>query len=88
MHKAELDSIEDAQTRENRYVELNIQEQVNNLAMVSFIQEEWDKGEFPYIHGWVYDVGDGVIKDLSISVNSSQKLDSVYRYTPKTEKAT
>lgn len=85
LHKAELDSIEDEQERENRYVELNIQEQVNNLAMVSFIQEEWEQGEFPYIHGWVYKVDDGVIRDLCISINSTKSLDSVYRYTPKSE---
>ncbi len=83
VHKAELDAIDDEKAREDRYVELNIQEQVNNLAMVSFIQEEWDRGEYPYIHGWVYKVSDGLIKDLNVSVNSSDHLDSVYQYTPQ-----
>ncbi|MEZ4777696.1 MAG: carbonic anhydrase [Bacteroidia bacterium] len=87
LHKEELDSIHDDQERENRFVELNIIEQVNNLAMVSFIQEEWDNGEFPYIHGWVYRLEDGILRDLHISTNSTAHLDEVYRYTPKKDKA-
>ncbi|NJO87028.1 MAG: carbonic anhydrase, partial [Lewinella sp.] len=54
LHKSELDGIPEEETRCNRFVELNIQEQINNLSMVSFIQEEWEQGEFPYLHGWVY----------------------------------
>lgn len=85
LHKAELDAIDDETERANRYVELNVQEQINNLSMVSFIQEEWEKGEFPYIHGWVYSLKDGLIKDLGLTKNSSKHLDEVYRYTPKNQ---
>ncbi len=80
LHQHELDAIEDPQERENRFVELNVFEQVNNLSMVSFIQEEWDNGEFPYIHGWVYRVSDGILKNLGCSVNSTKHLPSVYNY--------
>ncbi len=80
IHKAELDAIEDEETRADRFVELNVMEQVNNLSMVSFVQEEWEKGEFPYIHGWVYSLKDGLIKDLNTNVNSHTKLDEVYQY--------
>lgn len=83
LHKEELDSIEDEQEREDRYVELNVKEQVNNLSMVSFIQKEWEKSEYPYIHGWVYGLKDGLIKDLKSMVNSSEHLDSVYQYSKK-----
>jgi carbonic anhydrase len=87
LHKSELDAIKDETERGNRYVELNVQEQVTNLSMVSFIQEEWDQGEFPYIHGWVYSLKDGLLKDLDVSVNSSGHLDNVYQYTPKEDVA-
>ena len=79
-HRHELDSITDEAERSNRYVELNVQEQVGNLAKVSFIQEEWESGEFPYIHGWVYSLKDGLIKDLGVSVNSNAGLGNVYKY--------
>ena len=80
LHQDELDSIKDEQKRFDRYVELNVLEQVGNLAKVSFIQEEWEEGEFPQIHGWVYSLKDGLLKDLDISMNSNAKLDNFYRY--------
>lgn len=82
LHEEELDGIENDDKRFDRYVELNIIEQVNNLSKVSFIQEEWHQGEFPHIHGWVYSLENGRIKDLGVTVNSSEQLDDIYRYTP------
>lgn len=82
LHKQDLDAIADEEARFSRYVELNVQEQVNNLTMVSFIQEEWEEGEYPYIHGWVYSLKHGTIKDLQLTRNSSRELDEVYRYSP------
>lgn len=81
-HAKELNAIEDEAKRADRYVELNILEQVRNLAKVSFIQEEWEQGEFPYIHGWVYSLEDGLLKDLKYTTNSAAQLDDVYKYEP------
>jgi carbonic anhydrase len=80
IHKDELNGIEDENARADRFVELNVQEQVYNMAKVSFIQENWKNGEFPYIHGWVYDLKSGMLKDLGYTVNSSKSLDKVYQY--------
>lgn len=80
MHKDELDSIKKEEERLDRYVELNIVEQVKNLSAVSFIQEEWEDGVFPHIHGWVYSLKDGLLKDINVSVNSNNELDEVYQY--------
>ncbi len=80
LHEKELDSIADVGKRSDRLVELNVIEQVNNLAKVSFIQEEWAEGEYPYIHGWVYGLKDGLIRDLKVTRNSPAHLQSVYRY--------
>lgn len=59
-------------------VELNVMEQVLNLAKISFIQEEWENGEFPQIHGLVYSLKDGVLKDLDSSISSMAKMRPVY----------
>lgn len=83
LHQEELDSIKEEGDRLDRFVELNIVEQVNNLAKVSFIQEEWEEGEYPYIHGWVYSLKDGLLKDLGVSQNNNKKLDKVYQYDHK-----
>ena len=80
LHKAELDAIEDEKERQNRFVELNVQEQVNNLSMIPFVQEEWAKGDLPRVHGLVYDLKSGLLKDLEISVDSNKHLDKVYQY--------
>lgn len=79
-HQEELDGIKDENARFDRFVELNVQEQVKDLAKVSYIQEAWKSGEFPHIHGWVYSLQDGLIKDLDISINSNERLEKLYRY--------
>ncbi len=83
LHQEELDGIKDEQKRFDRFVEVNIQEQVANLAKISFIQEEWDNGDFPHIHGWVYSLKDGLLKDLNVSCSSNEGLEKVYQYINK-----
>jgi carbonic anhydrase len=80
-HRGELDDICEEPKRFDRFVELNVLEQVQNLAKVSFIQESWEASEFPHIHGWVYSLKDGLIKDLDVSLNSNEKLEQVYKYS-------
>jgi len=80
LHRQELDALTDEETRLNRFVELNVIEQVANLAKVSFIQEEWEQGEFPYIHGWVYDLKSGKIKELDCTINSTSLIEEVFDY--------
>ncbi|MEQ8238909.1 MAG: carbonate dehydratase [Cyclobacteriaceae bacterium] len=82
MHESELDSIENETERFDRFVELNVIEQVHDLMKISFIQEEWGKGDFPHVHGWVYSLKDGLIKDLGISKNSNADLLKVFQYAP------
>ncbi len=79
-HKAELGAISSESDRFNRLVELNVEEQVNNLSKISFIQEEWKGGNKLQIHGWVYKLNDGKIKDLNVSVDNPENLDAVYKF--------
>lgn len=81
-HQKELDTITNALMREDRLVELNVIEQVRNLAKISFIQEEWAANHFLHIHGWVYSLSNGLIKDLQVSLNNNQQLEKVYQYDP------
>lgn len=80
MHQEELEAIEDPVAREQRFIELNVKEQVNNVSKLSFIQEEWKKGEFPYIHGWVFNIENGKLQNLNHTVNSTNHLDDVFKY--------
>jgi carbonic anhydrase len=78
-HKVEVDSIRDETAKVNRLVELNVIEQVSNLAHTSIIQKAWKNFKKPYVHGWVYDINTGLIKQL-ITLDPDTKLDSAYRY--------
>ncbi len=80
LHKEELESIVDPQAREDRFIELNVIEQVYDLSKTSIIQNSWHRKSLPYIHGWVYSVADGIIRDLKVSVNEDSGIAEVYRF--------
>lgn len=80
-HRHELDAIEDDKQRADRFVELNVIEQVYDLTKTSIIQNAWNNREnFPIVHGWVYDVSNGVLKDLEVSVRSNDEIDHIYKF--------
>lgn len=81
LHKDELDAITDDEQRSRRLVELNVIEQVYNLCKTSTVQNTWAKKEPLYIHGWVYDVRNGIIRDLQVSVKENTDMEGIYRYT-------
>jgi carbonic anhydrase len=68
-NKDELNAITDQKARFRRFVELNVMEQVHDLKITATIQEAWRNKKTPSIHGWVYDVGNGLVKEL-ISINN------------------
>jgi carbonic anhydrase len=78
-HYQELDKIENEKERFNRFVELNVSEQVLDLAKTSIIQSAWKKEQQIHIHGWVYDIHDGIIKDLEINLKDNKSLSDVYQ---------
>lgn len=79
-YQDELDAIENEHARGNRLVELNVVEQVRNLAKISFVQEEWANGDFPEIHGLVYSLADGILRDLNVSTNTNSKMRNVFQF--------
>jgi len=78
-HNDELDAIKDEKEKFNRFVELNVIEQVHDLAKTSIVQKAWGKGQVLSIHGWVYGVGSGIIKDLNVNFSSDNDLGEVYQ---------
>ncbi len=78
-HHQELNLIMDEKERFNRFVELNVIEQVHDLAKTSIVQNAWKSGQPISLHGWVYGVGSGVIKDLEVNINSGIDLEEVYQ---------
>lgn len=78
-HASELESIADEERRVQRLVELNVIEQTRHLSETSFVQKAWLKENRPTIHGWVYDMKTGYLKDFVKIEPNSINLD-IYRY--------
>lgn len=79
LHRKELDGIKDEDARVNRLVELNVQEQVQNLAKTSIVQRAWKKEQRPDLHGWVYGLKDGIIKPV-FEMKAGTHIDGLYEY--------
>mgnify|MGYP001113224707 FL=1 len=78
LHFKELDAIANKKDRADRLVELNVIEQVQDLGKTSIVQNAWKREQPLHIHGWVYDVKDGIIKDLGMNFKSTSDLHSVF----------
>jgi carbonic anhydrase len=80
-HQEEIEELPElGEARLNKLIELNIIEQVHNLAKTSIIQKSWKYSGYPHLHGWVYDLRDGVIKPLE-DMSANTPLDHpIYQY--------
>ena len=79
LHRDELMGIKDEEHRADRLVELNVAEQVNNLAKTSIIQRAWKEKNAPDLHGWVYGLKDGIIKPVC-EMKAGTHIDPLYEY--------
>jgi carbonic anhydrase len=79
LHREELDGIKEEGQRVDRLTELNVTEQVFNLAKTSIIQRAWKKEQRPDLHGWVYGLKDGIIKPV-FEMKAGTHIDSIYEY--------
>ncbi|HRJ28626.1 MAG TPA: carbonic anhydrase [Cyclobacteriaceae bacterium] len=83
IYSKELDAIEDDKARFDRLVELNVMEQVFDLTKTSIIQNAWRERNLPIVHGWVYSLNTGIIKDLGVSFDKSSQLNTIYQIEAK-----
>lgn len=74
-HHALLEAILDESERVRRICELNAVEQVINVGNTTIIQDAWARGQEIAIHGWIYDIADGLLKDLNVCITSRKELD-------------
>ena len=79
IHRKELEAITDEESRVNRMVEINVKEQIFNLAKTAMIQRAWSNDQRPDLHGWVYDLHDGLIKPV-IEMKAGSDVDELYEF--------
>jgi carbonic anhydrase len=80
LHAEELDKLSDPKKREDRLVELNVIENVYNLCKTSIVQNAWGKGQELGVHGWVYSIETGIIKDMEVSTLNNCNMDNVFKF--------
>lgn len=78
-NREEVDSIDNEEQRIDRMIELNVKEQVMNLAKTSIVQKAWKNSNIPHIHGWVYGLKDGLIKPI-FELAAGAAIDPIYEY--------
>lgn len=79
IHQRELGAVADPDERFKRLVELNVQEQIWKLAETSFVQHSWQKENRPLLHGWVYDLNTGYLKDL-LMLTPETRIEDIYKF--------
>ena len=79
LHQVEVDHLRTEQERIDRMVELNVREQVINLAKTSLIQQCWKKEQRPFLHGWVYSLGNGILQSI-LEMPPGSPVDPIYQY--------
>jgi carbonic anhydrase len=83
LHADEVEALADPEQRSRLMVELNVREQVYNVCKTSIVQGAWNERTLPHIHGWVYDLANGKIKDLQVNIKDREDLSRIYRLEQK-----
>jgi carbonic anhydrase len=78
-HEEVLRLIGDESDRIDRLCELNVVEQANNVCHSTVVQEAWEKGQSLAVHGWIYRVNDGLLRDLNVTIAEPTEIAEAYR---------
>lgn len=79
VHEDRLKQIEDESERVDRLCELNVIEQVVNVSRTTIVQTAWQRGQELVVHGWIYGLQDGLLRDLRVSIDNANGLTAAYR---------
>ncbi|HYA20959.1 MAG TPA: carbonate dehydratase [Burkholderiales bacterium] len=78
-HEARLSKLEDDATRCDRLCELNVVEQVTNVCQTTIVQDAWARGQELAVHGWIYGLHDGILRNLGVTTVNSREATSIYQ---------
>ncbi|MEO5510352.1 MAG: carbonate dehydratase [Longimicrobiales bacterium] len=73
-HQSQIDALADEDAQHRRLCELNVVEQVVNVSQTTVVRDAWARGQTLTVHGWVYDIHDGLLRDLQMSVRDESEL--------------
>ena len=72
-HRAEIDELKTESERHRRLCELNVIEQVASVSQTTIVRDAWSRGQLLTVHGWIYDIADGLLRDLEVSLNQTNR---------------
>ena len=78
-HRAAVDARRDVDARVDRLCELNVIEQVRNVCQTTVVKDAWGRGQPLAVHGWIYALRDGLLRDLGLTVDRADELDEIYQ---------
>lgn len=78
-HEEEIETLETEDEKVDRLIELNVKEQVLNLAKTSIVQKAWKNSHYPHLHGWVYSINNGIINPI-FEMTAGSHLDPIYEF--------
>lgn len=88
IHRAEIDSLPDKAQRHDRLCELNVVQQVFNVCRTTVVQDAWRRDQELSVHGWIYSLRDGLLRDLLMTTDGSAELIARYEAASKADKLT
>ena len=84
-HRKQIDNLPEEERRVNLLCELNVVEQVNNVCHTTIVQDAWGRGQPLAVHGWIYSIRNGGLKDLGVCITGKEQLDDIYRVESELE---
>ena len=79
LYSQQIDAVQDEEARLDLLCELNVVEQVANVCHTTILQSAWKTGQEISVHGWIYSIKDGILKDLGVSVTHGEEIPSTHR---------
>jgi carbonic anhydrase len=77
--RSDFSDVEDQETKVDRLCEINVVAQVNNVCHTSIVQDAWQRGQQLQVHGWIYSIKDGFLRDLNATFDAPDQVPAVYR---------
>lgn len=81
-YREQLEAVEDVDERVALLTELNVKTQVEHVCQTTIVQNAWERGQPLSVHGWIYSIADGLLKDLGITVSRADQVADIYRVMP------
>ena len=78
-HQSEIDPLQNDKDKINLLCELNVVEQVANVCHTSIVQNAWSSGQELSVHGWIYSIEDGILKDLNVGTKSLEEISQTHK---------